>query len=32
MESSLTECSPSLEEDEVSEPEPASSGSEEEED
>ena len=32
MESSLTKCSPSLEEDEVSEPEPTSSGSEEEED
>ena len=32
MESSLTKCSPSMEEDEVSEPESASSGSEEEED
>ena len=32
MESSPTECSPSMEEDEVSEPESVSSGSEEEED
>ena len=32
MESSLTKCSPSMEEDEVSEPESALSGSEEEED